>query len=213
MDPALVSRFNIYKFVPTSAEWLLWAEQHGIDKRIIGFIEKNPEYLDGEATADASLDRNPDRRSWERVSEIIAKIPAIDRTTEKLLAGVIGNAAAIKFVHWTREAAGVNPLLVLQDWDKAKPLLEKCAIHELSPLNEGLFRILESESDQKVLKGYAQNLEQYIKWLEAGEKREALAHWTTLFDSPAYPKAKVAIMSYSPYIFTKMVEFIKALQI
>ena len=46
LDPALVSRFNIYEFAPTVEDWLLWAQSSGIDDRIIAFISENPEYLD-----------------------------------------------------------------------------------------------------------------------------------------------------------------------
>ena len=33
LDPALVSRFNIYTFRPSAEEWLLWAEREGLDER------------------------------------------------------------------------------------------------------------------------------------------------------------------------------------
>ena len=48
LDPALVSRFNIYEFAPSVADWLCWAEKAGTDSRIIEFIRANPEFLDGE---------------------------------------------------------------------------------------------------------------------------------------------------------------------
>ncbi|RKZ40094.1 MAG: hypothetical protein DRQ49_09515 [Gammaproteobacteria bacterium] len=41
LDPALVSRFNLYEFAPTVEDWLLWANDNGIDGRIISFIQKN----------------------------------------------------------------------------------------------------------------------------------------------------------------------------
>lgn len=76
LDPALVSRFNIYEFSPTVGDWLKWAETAGVDERICSFIKENPEYLDGnEQNAELqNLERTPDRRSWERVSSIIKKI-------------------------------------------------------------------------------------------------------------------------------------------
>ena len=45
LDPALVSRFNIYTFRPSAEEWLLWAEREGLDERVIRFISANPELL------------------------------------------------------------------------------------------------------------------------------------------------------------------------
>ena len=44
LDPALVSRFNIYEFSPTVEDWLEWAENSGIDGRIISFISENPDF-------------------------------------------------------------------------------------------------------------------------------------------------------------------------
>ena len=49
LDPALVSRFNIYRFAPTLAEWLLWAEQQKLDSRVVTFIRDHSEWLDGNA--------------------------------------------------------------------------------------------------------------------------------------------------------------------
>lgn len=46
LDPALVSRFNIYQFRPTTAEWLLWAQENGLDERVIFFISNNADWLD-----------------------------------------------------------------------------------------------------------------------------------------------------------------------
>ena len=45
LDPALVSRFNIYTFRPSVEEWLLWAELEGLDERVISFISANPDML------------------------------------------------------------------------------------------------------------------------------------------------------------------------
>ena len=49
LDPALVSRFNIYEFKPTVQEWLLWAAKEKLDSRVIDFISENPDMLDGAA--------------------------------------------------------------------------------------------------------------------------------------------------------------------
>lgn len=38
LDPALVSRFNIYTFKPSVSDWLLWAEKAGVHESVISFI-------------------------------------------------------------------------------------------------------------------------------------------------------------------------------
>jgi hypothetical protein len=213
LDPALVSRFNVYYFAPTPAEWLLWAAGNNIDKRIIGFIEKNNDCLDSEASLDAGLNKTPDRRAWERVSQIIAPLDRLDHIAEKIIAGVVGNSAALKFALFTRENTGLSPLLILTNFEKNKGKLGKLDIHELTPLNEGCFRVVEVEKDQEKVKKYVANLESYIKWLIASERNEVVAHWATLYQSSAYPQAKVAILTNSPYIFQSIVGFIKDIKL
>ena len=48
LDPALVSRFNIYEFKPTVEEWLNWAAGQKLDERVVNFIQDNPTWLDGD---------------------------------------------------------------------------------------------------------------------------------------------------------------------
>ena len=105
LDPALVSRFNIYEFEPTVDDWLLWAQQQNLDERIISFISENPEYLDGAdlATLGDNLERTPDRRSWERTSNIIKKIDCLGDEQKALVSGIIGNRATVVFFRFTAE--------------------------------------------------------------------------------------------------------------
>ena len=99
LDPALVSRFNVYEFVPSESEWLLWAEKNGIDQRIIDFISENKNFLDGAELNNriTGLERTPDRRSWERLSNILKNIDAMGKRDLAVISGVIGMAAATKF--------------------------------------------------------------------------------------------------------------------
>jgi len=213
LDPALVSRFNIYNFVPTVAEWLLWAVEQKIDSRIIDFIEKNPDMLDSETKEYAGLEKSNDRRSWQRVSELITNIGTFDKTAEKSIAGIIGIGVALKFVNFINSNHQMNVKEFLMDFEKHKSKLVDLPIHELTIFNEGMFRIVETEDEPETVKKYVQNIELYIKWLQKNDKNELLAHWTTLYDSPTYPKTKVAVLTHSAYIFSNIVAFIKNIQI
>ena len=213
LDPALVSRFNIYNFAPTVAEWLLWAAERKVDPRIINFIEKNPDCLDSSAKEYNGLEKLNDRRSWQRVSDIIAKMESIDKTTEKTIAGVIGISTTLKFINFIKTNHGLDVKQILLDFAKHQSKLEKLPIHELTVFNEGMFRIVETEENPEKVIQYVQNIELYIKWLRKNTKNELLAHWTTLYDSSTYPQTKVAILTHSPYIFTNIVEFIKEIKL
>jgi hypothetical protein len=209
LDPALVSRFNVYYFSPTCAEWLLWAASNGIDARIVSFIEKNPDCLDGEIDIDAGLNRTADRRSWERVSEIIKTKEAAGETFEKMIAGITGIKAALRFANFLKEDSSISAAMILDDFDRSAGGLAELSLHELSSIHEGIFRIIELDENQETARGHAASLEKYIRWLNDTGNGEALAHWITIYEGNVYPKTKAAILSYSPYIFQTVINFIK----
>jgi hypothetical protein len=213
LDPAMISRFNIYYFSPTPGEWLLWAEKNKIDKRITGFIGENSDCLDAEAAENPSLSKTSDRRSWERVSQLIGGLTAIDQTVSKAIAGIVGSAAALKFTNYLKENSKINAKLILENFKKNRKLLEPLTPHELAILNEGAFRALELEESAEVIKSWMENLEMYIKWLFESERREVLAHWITQYESPLYPKTRMAVLQYSSCIYKTAVTFIENIKV
>jgi hypothetical protein len=213
LDPALLSRFNIYYFSPTVEEWLLWASRQKIDGRVISFIEQNPDCLDGDLMIDAGLEKGADRRSWVRVSAILAGAAEIDETVEKALSGIVGISAAFKFTEFIKNRAGRDSRIFLEDLEAAREELERMGPHELTSLNESFFRIIELEEDPARLKRYIANLEGYIKWLVEEKRNEVLAHWTTLYESSLYPKTKVAILGNSRFIFQNIISFIEGIKL
>ena len=42
LDPALISRFNVYKFEPSVRDWLTWAMRNGVNDYVIDFIASQP---------------------------------------------------------------------------------------------------------------------------------------------------------------------------
>jgi len=211
LDPALISRFNLYTFAPTVPEWLLWAEKARVDKRIIGFISHNPLFLDGEIQD--GLTKTSDRRAWERVSEILNARAEVDTVAEKAIAGIVGSAAAVKFTAYCKSETGIDPLIMLANFDDALPALKKAKVHELTTLSEGCFRLLEAETDTGRRAIFAMNFERYINWLDAGRHREAIAHWTALFDTDAYPRAKISLMTYAPKLMARITQYIKDIEL
>ncbi|MDR2679718.1 MAG: AAA family ATPase [Tannerella sp.] len=209
LDPALLSRFNVYYFSPTPNEWLLWAAENRLDSRIIDFIEKNPDCLDSPASEDTGMEKTADRRSWHRVSELLAPVEKVNKTIEKMIAGVVGVSAALKFANYLTTHYSIDAKKILTDFEKHRQTVETMPAHELAVLNDGMFRIVETEDKQDKVRKYVKNIEAYIKWLRENKRNEAIAHWTTLFDSETYPKTKIAVLTYSPYIFQNIMDFIK----
>ena len=213
LDPALVSRFNIYWFRPTVSEWLIWAEENGVDRRIIAFISKEQNWLDDDGSGEGTdLDRHPDRRSWKRVSDIISGRPELEPIDKKLISGIVGTKTAAKFIQFVTSENTLAGSDVLLQWDKYRSKVYKLQLHELSMLNESMFRFLETGNDVEENKDVISSaLESYLKHLASNKKNEAYAHWVSLFGNNDYPHAVLFIMTQKPALYKDIMKFVKNL--
>lgn len=131
LDPAQLSRFDIYDFKPTPEEWVDWARGNAIHPLVIDFIVAYPRYLDpytNEELAHTVTGNDcvklPDRRSWaEAVSEflingdkdnIFDSPDGLDFMHEGV-AGMVGQGAADVFMTFVaNQKHSLNPRLVIQ---------------------------------------------------------------------------------------------------
>ncbi len=211
LDPALVSRFNIYNFKPTAGEWLLWATQAGLDKHVTDFIENNNRMLDGDGSvtdSSSTLEKTPDRRGWERVSDILKHTPTVNATTKKVVAGIVGAKAAAEFFESFSQNSLISGESILKDFDRQKATLEQYQAHDLSIVNESLFRAIENGKQGQAA---ADNLLKYMNWLIISGKRESMAHFCSVFEGATYTKANLFMMSKAPKCFKAITDFIKNL--
>ena len=214
LDPALVSRFNIYSFRPTAQEWLLWAEQHKLDARVIAFIDANKSFLDGDDTPpEAGLDKHPDRRAWKRISDLILNKHTLTETDKKLLAGVVGMQATVAFFKTLDSNQSLSGKEAMLHFAKYKKRIEALKLHELALLNEAIFRYLETEgyNDQKNASTIAQALQAYVQLLQDKKRSEAFAHWISLYNSGNYPQVLVLILNKLPKLYGQIQSFISSL--
>ena len=212
LDPALVSRFNIYQFRPTTAEWLLWAQENGLDERVIFFISNNADWLDEnikQADEYVGLEKSPDRRAWKKVSDLIKGIDSLD-DYKKFVAGIIGVAATAAFYASVAEKNIIYGKSVLVDFAKVRGKLKSLQLHHLAVINEGIFRCLQLH-DYEDSSTSADNLTAYTAWLLNNEKKEAFANFTNLITDSKYPKAVVFISTKTPELYKKVIEFIRNL--
>ena len=212
LDPALVSRFNIYTFRPTVEDWLLWATRTGLDERILNFIGANPELLDRSADTkeDQGLDKEPDRRAWEKVARLMENIPNPLPVHQKVVAGIIGvQAASQLFLSFRKD--DLSPIDLLTDFKKAKKSLDKYELHQLSLLNDALARFFETDKadtlDREMVR---KNLKAYHDYL-LKNNREAYAHFVSLIDGTGYKKMLLLINKEMPDTYKQIVEFIQTL--
>ena len=214
LDPALVSRFNIYEFKPTAQEWLLWASRAGLDSRVIDFISENPEMLDGAAFTreDQGLEKSPDRRGWERVSKVL-QTNEVSPLLKTIIAGIVGMPAATKFfatINQKRLPSAKE--ILLGDFAKQKAALKKCSTPELAAVNESVFRFIETKnySEQDATK-VAKNFSAYFEFLSGEKFREAQAHFANLYSSSLYPTVMAFIVMQCSQLYKKITEFVKSI--
>lgn len=218
LDPALVSRFNIYEFCPTASEWLLWAEKNQLDKRVIEFISQNSDYLDGDGNEieDGSLEKSPDRRAWERVSQIISGLQSenINDTHKKIIAGIVGAKATSKFFESLKTSGMLTAKdLLSKDFELSKKYLSKYATPQFAVLNDDIFRTLETASFSDKTKTIAvQNLHSYFDLLYQMKQREAMAHFVSIFVKPDYPNSLMFIIQHAPELYSKLTGFISEIR-
>ena len=216
LDPALVSRFNVVTFRPTAQEWLLWAEKVGVDARVRDFIRENPMWLDknpdAKEGADTGLDKTPDRRGWKRVSDILKTAGDISPIVTKAIAAIVGPKAASALVGSVSAKKILSGREVLQNFEKHLPTLKGYELHQLSVVNDGIFRHLEVENLSGQAKENAKkNIDAYFTFLSK-EKKEAAAHFANLYVQGTYPKA-VSFMARECQVLTMtMVLYVKSIR-
>ena len=218
LDPALVSRFNIVNFKPTAEEWLLWARKAQLDPRVIGFIDENRMWLDKDPDmkegADTGLDKTPDRRAWKRVSDLIIGKSELKEIDAKIISSVVGAKAASAFIQnaATRRLLTGREILAGFDKAKVKDKLAEYGIHQLSVVNEGIYRHLEVEKVQeKDVKVYTENLMSYFEYLTK-KRKEAAAHFANLYVQGTYPESIGFIATKCPMLVMMLVSYVKGIK-
>ena len=216
LDPALVSRFNIYEFVPTVPDWLLWADKNGVDERITSYIAANPKALDNQVAAEDldNLEKTPDRRGWVRVSEIIKGKEKLTQSHKTMIAGIVGGVASNRFFEFLDHNHLLTAKeLLLGDFTESLPKLKGYKTPQLATINDAVFVFLESQKygdeDKDTM---AKNLADYFDYLETNSLREAMAHFANMFSGTMYPNALVFIIGECPDLYTKMTRFVSEIK-
>lgn len=213
LDPALVSRFNIFRFRPSVQEWLKWATEQKMDSRVIDFIRNFPKFLDEDGVVDnpdRGLDKTPDRRAWKKVSDCISNIENLREIHKKMIAGIVGPIATQMFFNSLEANKILSGKDVLLEYPKCKATLKKYKLHEIALVNDDIFRFLDVggySSEQKTT--MATNLKSYVSDLQKNDKNEELAHFASFFEKNTYPIAVTFIVSETFEVYDMLLNFIK----
>lgn len=219
LDPALVSRFNVYNFAPTMNDWIKWANNNSIDPRVISFISTNTKFLDSNFSEDSTtLDKSPDRRAWERVSNIIKSIRVItpnDIAIKKMLCGIVGSAAAVSFFDSIVKNTLVTPEDLLSNFDMCKENLGEYSLREFVALNDNICSYIDASLgefgiDEVKENLYADNLYKYFDYLTDKKKgnNEAFAHFINNYETGSYQNLSYIIASHPDTLETKINSFL-----
>ncbi len=209
LDPALVSRFNIYAFAPTVAEWLLWADEEGLDHRVTGFIRDHGEWLDGDTekvNQYQGLEKSPDRRAWKKVSDLIKGVAELNEDYKVFIAGIIGIRATAAFFAALNEMREISGKDVLCDFKRVEKELKSLQIHQLSVINEDIYRYIqvgEFGVDENII---IDNLTAYLAYLES--RKEAMAHFASLLTDGLYPNVGVFFALKADGIYQQLISFV-----
>lgn len=183
LDPALVSRFNIYELDPTVDEWLSWAASKGIDHRVISFISTDNSQLDPRHDENAdSMDKTPDRRAWVRVSDIMKNIKKPGQLEMKIIAGIVGSTATSLFNKHITSMVTVDAktLLFSKKFETVQTELMIMTMQDLLYLNKNVFTYVLTHQDDirkttAKQKTACSNFLSYIEFLKENEQNETIA--------------------------------------
>ena len=213
LDPALVSRFNIYEFRPSVQEWIRWASQNHLDERVVQFIQSHTDMLDGKYSGDeaAGLTKTPDRRAWKKLSDCIKGQNNME-DLKIMCTGIVGAPATAAFYQFLTSFNQLSAKKILLNYDACQARLARYKLHELSTLNEDIFRFLdmqewEAEEEATIVA----NFDQYWRMLRGKKSKEAFAHLVSVFESGNYPRAISLIMGRNVDFYHQIRSFVNEL--
>lgn len=116
MSSALANRFVHLQLEPDLSDWREWAIGRKIDPMVVSFLAVRPQLLSDAPGESAAY---PTPRSWEMLSDVIAAFGGY-RECADLIAGIVGEAAAIEFSGFAKKALKEADILaILSDPENA----------------------------------------------------------------------------------------------
>ena len=219
LDPALVSRFNVYRLAPEIDEWLTYATKQGVDNRITTFIQANNQFLDPKMDENAdSLDKTPDRRAWFKVNDILKNEKGrLGDIHWKLLSGIIGQSAVGMFNKHVSSMSTLDAKQVLMSkkFETLEPELMLLTMQDLMYLNDQLINYVIKEEDKITAKQTIQdtvckNFNNYLQFCIDQEQKETVANLVNILEK----KPTVAAMLISdPDVMETVIEFIDGIEL
>ncbi len=217
LDPALVSRFNLYEFAPTVEDWLVWASAQSLDSRVIYFIQQHHEFLDGNPAQPEAwttgLIKTPDRRAWAKVASFIAAYPQLTDLHIKIIAGIVGTTAALAFRTSLKDTVQITPEQLLLHFNRHKKKLAELSLHDLATVNEQVMLWINGQryaADQ--VDTVKKNFLAYLKQLKSQKQQEAIAHCTNLLQDKRFATV-MGVLAQDAAIIEFLTDYIQGIRV
>ena len=130
---ALTNRCSVFKVESAFDPWQQWAVDAGVNGLVVGFLSKNPEYLlmpppEGDETAYS----HPSPRAWTNTARDLDLVPreSVDFQT-MLVAGRVGQAAAVKFRVWLDHYRFIEPIIDKLVKEGIRPNIENMTVDRI----------------------------------------------------------------------------------
>lgn len=175
---------------PSSQEWLLWAEESGVNAMVVDYIRENPDDLDpppyekssGYRGSSVSLlggdDIEPSRRSWVRLSRVLDVRDEGDlRGIFPLAAGFVGHEKALSFESFCLHEGGRSP------W---KRFIVEGAIQSQEPTLEESIGITRSLERGAMGVNAGEDIKDHLALFIAGAKPENLSRVFAALRDPSF---------------------------
>lgn len=217
LDPALISRFNVYNFKPTITEWLSWASENNINELVLEFISTNEDMLDFNYNETEDFQsKSFDRRSWVRVSSILNNAGVNNsENMKKLICGIIGDRAGSKFFNFIQSNDMVKVADILNNFDAVKDKLSNYSVIHFSSLSDRICKFIDMEdirnNSSYDIKRCVENMKKFFEFL-MNNHRENMAYMVSNYSSAKYPKFN-AFIATNYELDTLVNKFISSIEI
>jgi hypothetical protein len=217
LDPALLSRFNVYEFGPTVKEWLSWGTSTGLNDNVTGFISTHEDYLD--FRYDESRDSNEksyDRRSWKRVSDVLNSMDMTNGNVNtsmlsRLIVGIVGQKAGALFMDYLANDLLVTADDILYRFDSVIPKIKNYGPMAFVNLCDRIIGKIDLMDESEFTTVVQKNLLDYLKYIET-KGRENLSYFVSVLSSALYTNFNV-YMSQSEELDTYIQKFISTIEV
>jgi len=183
MDPALYDRFLKIKFRPTVPEWMNYAEEIGVHRAILQYVNKFSGDLDPPEKGIESGVVYPSRRSWVSLSDCIKYMKDNGDDLLKdldylllLSKGYVGDTIAVQFTEFIRQNYKVYNAKDILDHlnDEMVESFKAMLVTEVTFYNKEIVNYISKEK-VKLTKKQSENLFKYVKLIP---KEAASGFWS-----------------------------------